>query len=381
MGTGIEQLNLHSVQLGYLKILQVGNTDPNNTKQEKKYEVKPQYEEPSKQLIMQHDINQCYEMQPVSPSQLGGRHSNPVVTTPMIALDFSGTTHQSASHNVAFNQISQPEIYACSSIKAVQGFSNSYLQQLISTSTDSQVTAQTIEASQSSSATAITVETPWNSNLYYVSNNQLNSNSTSKVLRSSSIIQPPNPTQYFSTLKRGLNLARNHLPKITQHPKNALPDFSRNLRTPAASCSIPQAVLQPLMGNNRKSKPQGCINRGNHRSVIVRPIIHHSSVVFRHNQSVGHHSDDSVGPFRHDTSVYRSQRGSISALTSVYATAEYQRLNAHNFSRKGAAGLASSQRCTSNLNYYWNHFPIGKCNCWTPNSTQISLANQQSQFP
>ncbi|KZV43933.1 ferric reduction oxidase 2-like [Dorcoceras hygrometricum] len=42
-----------------------------------------------------------------SPSQLGGRHSNPVVTTPMIALDFSGTTHQSASHNVAPNQITQ----------------------------------------------------------------------------------------------------------------------------------------------------------------------------------------------------------------------------------------------------------------------------------
>ncbi|KZV57277.1 pentatricopeptide repeat-containing protein mitochondrial [Dorcoceras hygrometricum] len=32
METGIDQLNLHSVQLGYLKILQVGNTDPNNTK-------------------------------------------------------------------------------------------------------------------------------------------------------------------------------------------------------------------------------------------------------------------------------------------------------------------------------------------------------------
>ncbi|KZV54018.1 hypothetical protein F511_37531 [Dorcoceras hygrometricum] len=39
------------------------------------------------------------------PSQLDGRHSNPVVTTPMIALDFSGTTHQSASRNVAFNHV------------------------------------------------------------------------------------------------------------------------------------------------------------------------------------------------------------------------------------------------------------------------------------
>ncbi|KZV40489.1 TUBULIN-FOLDING COFACTOR C family protein [Dorcoceras hygrometricum] len=34
---------------------------------------------------------------------------------------------------------------------------------------------------------------------------QLNSNSTAKVLRSSSITQLPNPTEYYSTLKRGLN--------------------------------------------------------------------------------------------------------------------------------------------------------------------------------
>ncbi|KZV52377.1 hypothetical protein F511_32600 [Dorcoceras hygrometricum] len=40
----------------------MGNTDPTTQKQEKKYEVKPQYEEPSKQQIMQHAINQCYEM-------------------------------------------------------------------------------------------------------------------------------------------------------------------------------------------------------------------------------------------------------------------------------------------------------------------------------
>ncbi|KZV55395.1 hypothetical protein F511_03876 [Dorcoceras hygrometricum] len=30
--TGIDQLELHSIQLGYLKILQMGNADPNNTK-------------------------------------------------------------------------------------------------------------------------------------------------------------------------------------------------------------------------------------------------------------------------------------------------------------------------------------------------------------
>ncbi|KZV39005.1 hypothetical protein F511_38570 [Dorcoceras hygrometricum] len=60
-----------------------------------------------------------------------------------------------------------------------------------------------------------------------------------------------------------------------------------------------------------------CINRGNHRSVIIRPVSHHSSVVIRHNQSVGHHSDDSVVPIRHDTSVCRSQRGSISGSQSI----------------------------------------------------------------
>ncbi|KZV51670.1 hypothetical protein F511_32022 [Dorcoceras hygrometricum] len=73
MEMGIDQLGFQSVQLDYLKILQLGNTDPNNKnhenkyetqttpKQENKYEVKPQYEELSKQLNMQHAINQCYE--------------------------------------------------------------------------------------------------------------------------------------------------------------------------------------------------------------------------------------------------------------------------------------------------------------------------------
>ncbi|KZV23248.1 hypothetical protein F511_17838 [Dorcoceras hygrometricum] len=122
---------------------------------------------------------------------------------------------------------------------------------------DSQGTAQPIEASQPSPATAITVETPWNSNLYQVSNNQLNLNSTSKVLRSISIIQLPNPTEYFSTLIRGLNMARNHLPKSAQHPNNGLPDFSIILRTPAASCSIPQVVLQSIMGTNSEKQASG----------------------------------------------------------------------------------------------------------------------------
>ncbi|KZV51436.1 hypothetical protein F511_20816 [Dorcoceras hygrometricum] len=47
---------LHSVQLGYLKILQMGNTDPNNTKAGNKYEVKPQYEKLSKTANHEHAI-------------------------------------------------------------------------------------------------------------------------------------------------------------------------------------------------------------------------------------------------------------------------------------------------------------------------------------
>ncbi|KZV19686.1 putative protein S-acyltransferase 7 [Dorcoceras hygrometricum] len=58
---GIDQLNFHSVQLDYLMLLQMGNTDPYKTKAGNKYEVKPQYEELSKQINMQHAINQCYE--------------------------------------------------------------------------------------------------------------------------------------------------------------------------------------------------------------------------------------------------------------------------------------------------------------------------------
>ncbi|KZV49534.1 hypothetical protein F511_28337 [Dorcoceras hygrometricum] len=110
MGTGVDQLYHCSVQPGYLKILQMGDTYPRHKSRKTEYEVKPQYEELSKQLNMQHAINQCYECMKAikesdSPSQLGGRHSNPIVTTPMIALDFSGTTQRSASHNMAPNQV------------------------------------------------------------------------------------------------------------------------------------------------------------------------------------------------------------------------------------------------------------------------------------
>ncbi|KZV28588.1 hypothetical protein F511_38509 [Dorcoceras hygrometricum] len=119
MGNGIDQLNLHSVQPSYLEILQMGNTDPRhksrktNTRSSlrlsKKRIARPvhQLANQIKPLYHAQPIRRWKSSGPISPSQLGGRHSNPVVTTPMIALDFSGTTHQSASHNVAPNQITQ----------------------------------------------------------------------------------------------------------------------------------------------------------------------------------------------------------------------------------------------------------------------------------
>ncbi|KZV25875.1 hypothetical protein F511_30498 [Dorcoceras hygrometricum] len=83
---GIDQLNFHSVQLGYLKLLQMGNADPNKTKVGNKYEVKPQYEELSKQINM-NAINQCYECMRLSKeiSLLGrcnNRQSNHVASIP-----------------------------------------------------------------------------------------------------------------------------------------------------------------------------------------------------------------------------------------------------------------------------------------------------------
>ncbi|KZV40357.1 hypothetical protein F511_01679 [Dorcoceras hygrometricum] len=66
--------------------------------------------------------------------------------------------------------------------------------------------------------------------------------------------------------------------------------------------SIPRTVYQPGKSSVRD---------------LQSPSAHHSSVVFRHNQSVGHHSDDSVGIFRHDASVGQSQRGSQSGHQSI----------------------------------------------------------------
>ncbi|KZV23712.1 hypothetical protein F511_07189 [Dorcoceras hygrometricum] len=76
---GIDQLGFQSVKLGYLKILQMGKA-------------------PGKSSV-------C-DLQARQPSQLGGSDTtNLLITTPMIALDLSGTTHLSADHNVALSQV------------------------------------------------------------------------------------------------------------------------------------------------------------------------------------------------------------------------------------------------------------------------------------
>ncbi|KZV32541.1 hypothetical protein F511_33014 [Dorcoceras hygrometricum] len=115
-------------------------------KKENKYEVKPQYEELIKTANHATCYNQCYEMHEgyqrsdsyisvstgksnlsslytMHSKSVGGNHwsvifrvrqtitsrwssdtKNQSITTPMIALDFSGTKNQSAGHNVALKQ-------------------------------------------------------------------------------------------------------------------------------------------------------------------------------------------------------------------------------------------------------------------------------------
>ncbi|KZV34465.1 hypothetical protein F511_23008 [Dorcoceras hygrometricum] len=72
---------------------------------------------------------------------------------------------------------------------------------------------------------------------------------------------------------------------------------------------------------------------------LQSPSAHHSSVVFRHNKSFDHHSDDSVGLFRHNSSVGQSQHGSqikssinLSIRLKMYACMpiQYSMHNAYN---------------------------------------------------
>ncbi|KZV35903.1 hypothetical protein F511_36138 [Dorcoceras hygrometricum] len=111
--------------------------------------------------------------------------------------------------------------------------------------------------------------------------------------------------------------------------------------------------------NNSAGKSQLSLNTthsqsadGNHRSVIFRSVDHHSSVVFRRDDSADHHLDDSIGPFRHDNSVGRSQckldsghqsniRLNISKLVSIESPKEGE-LNATNLAPNGGVNRQKS---------------------------------------
>ncbi|KZV33331.1 Peroxidase 48-like [Dorcoceras hygrometricum] len=102
---GIDQLALHSIQLGYLKILQMGNADPNNTKAGKQirgqasgYQGSDSYtsESTGNHLSRASIPRTAYQPGKSSVRDHSGPstyHSSVVFcTTPMIALCHSGTT-------------------------------------------------------------------------------------------------------------------------------------------------------------------------------------------------------------------------------------------------------------------------------------------------
>ncbi|KZV46984.1 myb-like protein X-like [Dorcoceras hygrometricum] len=104
----IDQLIFHSAQLGYLKLLQMGNADPNKTKAGNKYEVKPQYEELSKQINMQNAINQCYECMRAAKeiSQLGQCINRQIKSSRLYT-----TVYQPGNHRSVIRQIKSSRLY------------------------------------------------------------------------------------------------------------------------------------------------------------------------------------------------------------------------------------------------------------------------------
>ncbi|KZV23658.1 mediator-associated protein 1-like [Dorcoceras hygrometricum] len=98
-GNRIDQLALHSVHLGYLKIPSKWVTQTQTTqKQENKYEIKPQYEELSKQLIMQHAIIDAMKCM----RAIKGRIAKPVnqLAIHLSRASIPRTMHQSGKSSV-----------------------------------------------------------------------------------------------------------------------------------------------------------------------------------------------------------------------------------------------------------------------------------------
>ncbi|KZV48675.1 hypothetical protein F511_22915 [Dorcoceras hygrometricum] len=105
---GIDQLALHSVQLGYLKILKMGNTDPKGTKAGK--EIRGQAS--VRRAIKTANHATCYEMHEAikesiiktSVSTEKSSQVEPLYPHSISTGEIIGTTHLSASHNVALNR-------------------------------------------------------------------------------------------------------------------------------------------------------------------------------------------------------------------------------------------------------------------------------------
>ncbi|KZV24056.1 mediator-associated protein 1-like [Dorcoceras hygrometricum] len=113
----------------------MGCTDPNKTKAGNKYEVKPQYEELSKQINMQYAINQCYECMRVAKeiSQLGQCINRQIKSNRLYTTVYQPGNHRSVI--IETRRSSQPSgISRIHSLKykhvhalTAKGCSNSYL--------------------------------------------------------------------------------------------------------------------------------------------------------------------------------------------------------------------------------------------------------------
>ncbi|KZV14668.1 adenylate cyclase regulatory protein [Dorcoceras hygrometricum] len=113
----------------------MGNADPNKTKAGNKYEVKPQYEELSKQINMQHAINQCYECMRAAKeiSQLGQCINREIKSNRLYTTVYQSGNHRSVI--IETRRSSQPSgISRIHSLKykhvhalTAKGCSNSYL--------------------------------------------------------------------------------------------------------------------------------------------------------------------------------------------------------------------------------------------------------------
>ncbi|KZV21460.1 Acyl-CoA dehydrogenase-related isoform 1 [Dorcoceras hygrometricum] len=109
---------------------------------------------------------------------------------------------------------------------------------------------------------------------------------------------------HYEELSKHLNM---------QHAINQCYECMRAIKDLIARLASRLAVIsvEPLYHAQQVSRWKSSVRD------LQGPSAHHSSVVFRHDKSVGHHSDDSVGLFRHNKSVGQSQRGSQSGHQSI----------------------------------------------------------------